>query len=156
MSFRIRALSAALFAPLFDLSDAALAERGAVRVVVSHPHATPCRVSLEDAPVGETVILTHFEHQPARSPFRASHAIYVRPHVEAPQLADGEIPAMLRRRLLSVRAFDDVGMMVAADVADGTAVDALIETMLKAPATDYLHVHFARQGCYAARVERSS
>ena len=61
---------------------------------------------------------------------------------------------MLRSRLLSLRAFDDAGMLVHADVVDGREVEEAIERLFAANETSYLHVHFARPGCYAARVER--
>ena len=62
---------------------------------------------------------------------------------------------MLRRRLLSVRAFDDAGMMLDADITEGTELEALIERLLANDAAAYLHVHFAKRGCYAARIERA-
>jgi hypothetical protein len=78
MSFVVTGLPIAPFKPLFALSDAALAERRIVRRKVDAPSGFPCRVTLEDAKVGETVLLMNYEHQPADTPFRASHAIYVR------------------------------------------------------------------------------
>jgi hypothetical protein len=155
MSFHIAALLAASFAPLFALSDAELAERGAVRRIADRSPGFPCRVSLCDADPGETVLLLHYEHQPAASPFRASHAIYVRQAAEPANLAPGEVPTMLRTRLLSVRAFDDAGMLVAADVVDGQALEPAIDRLLAPPEASYLHIHFAKPGCYAARVDRA-
>ncbi len=76
--FQIQALPAAPFTPLFELPEDELAARGAVRRVADAKPGFPCRVSLADAEPGETVILAHYEHQPADSPFRASHAVYVR------------------------------------------------------------------------------
>jgi len=113
----------------------------------------PCRVSLTDAHAGDEVILTHFEHHAVASPYRASHAIYVR-RGETQYDAVGQIPAQLRTRLLSVRAFDRAGMLVAAEVLDGDKLEPMIRTLLEDPRADYLHVHFARPGCYAAKVTR--
>ena len=64
-------------------------------------------------------------------------------------------PEQLRLRLLSVRAFDRAGMMVGADVVDGKQLEALVARLLDDERAGYLHVHFARQGCYAARIERA-
>ena len=61
---------------------------------------------------------------------------------------------MLRRRLLSLRAFDKKGMLLNADVVDGRDVSPLIERMLENPAVEFLHVHNAKPGCFAARVDR--
>ena len=83
---------------------------GALLRVADPSPGFPCRVSLCDAEPGETVLLVHYEHQPAASPFRASHAVYVRRGAVQAHPAPGEVPEMLRRRLLSVRAFDDAGM----------------------------------------------
>jgi hypothetical protein len=62
---------------------------------------------------------------------------------------------MFRHRLLSVRAFDALGMMIDADVVDGEHLESLIEKLLANKSTDNLHIHNARLGCYAARVERA-
>lgn len=154
MPFQIRALPAAAFAGLSALSDEALAQRLVQRRVVdSHP-GYPCRVSLEDALPGETVFLLNYTHQDAATPFRASHAIFVREGVEGRNIPQGEVPDMIRRRIISLRAFDSSGMLVNADVADGDDVAAGIEALFGHPSTDYIHLHFAKQGCFAARVDR--
>ena len=154
MSFRITGLPDAPFASLFALSDEQLAGRGAVRRIAASKPGFPCRISLTDAEVGDEVILVHHEHHAVASPFRASHAIYVRKGEQQFDAVD-RIPPMLRSRLLSVRAFDAAGMLVAADVADGTDLETLIERQLADAQVEYLHIHFARPGCYAARVERA-
>ena len=153
MSFRIRGLAAAAFAPLLALDDAALAERSMRRVVIDEPHSAPCRVTLEDAAPGERVILLPFAHQMAHSPYRASGPIYVREQARTAFDRVDEMPPVFEGRLLAVRAYDREGMMTDADVADGDP-RALFEKFLADPAVEYLHVHYARRGCYACRVER--
>lgn len=155
MPFRITGLPAAPFAPLFALSDAELRRHGAVRQVADRTPGFPCRVSLKDAEPGETVLLVHHEHQPADTPYRAGHAVYVREGAVEARPAVGEVPAVLRRRLLSVRAFDAEGMMVDADVVDGAALEPVAERLLARPEVSYLHLHNAKPGCYAARVDRA-
>lgn len=154
MTFQILALPESPFAPLFDLSDEELAARGAVRRVADRRPGFPCRVSLRDAEPGETVLLASFEHLPVASPFRSTYAIYVRRGAVQARPAPGEVPEMLRSRLLSVRAFDGAGMLIDADVVDGREVEGVIARLLGASEASYLHVHFARPGCFAARVER--
>jgi hypothetical protein len=83
MSFTVSSLPIEPFAPLFALDDAALAERGMLRVVADAPFAFPCRVTLEDAAPGETLILLNHEHQAADTPFRSRYAIYVREAAQA-------------------------------------------------------------------------
>ena len=154
MSFRIIGLPAETFAPLFALSEDALRERGAVRKTVDQPNAYPCRISLTDAVPGDTVLLAHFEHHPVDSPFRSSYAIYVREGERTFDAID-HVPDQLRRRLLAVRAFDEAGMLLDAEVTDGKALEPLIEKLFVNGQTRYLHVHFAKPGCYAAKVERA-
>jgi hypothetical protein len=155
MSFRIAGLPLLPFAPLFELSDQQLLERDAVRMTVDASHGFPCRVSLRDAAVGESVILLNYEHLPVASPYRSSHAIFVREAAQEASLAVNEVPDMLAIRLLSIRGFDPRGMMCTADVVPGSAAAATIERMLSDPAVEYLHIHNAKPGCYAARVERA-
>lgn len=156
MRFQIQALPAQEFAAFFGVSDQALTERGILRVVANKSPGFPCRVSLRDASVGETLLLLNYEHQKAATPYRASHAIFVREHAEQAQLAEGEIPTLFRHRLISIRAFSDAGLMVDADVAEGAELEKPIATMLANPEVAYLHLHYAKPGCYAARVDRAT
>ena len=155
MSFQIRGLPASDFAPLFSLPDQELASRGAVRMVVDRNPGFPCRISLRDAAVGETVLLLNFEHLAVASPYRSRHAIFVSRNAAEAQLDLNEIPESLRIRLLSLRAFDEAGMMLDADVVQGLELAAAIHRMLDRDATAYLHVHNAKRGCFAARVDRT-
>ena len=155
MDFRITGLPAAPFAPLFAMTDEELARHRALRRTCDEKPGFPCRVSLEDAEPGEEVLLVNFEHLPVDSPYRASHAIYVRARASETFNAVNEIPEALRSRLLAVRAFDAGGLMVAADIVEGREVVPLIERFLANPEVGYLHAHFARRGCFAARIERA-
>ena len=98
-------------------------------------------------------MLVNYEHHAARSPFRSTHAIYVRENALQAHPEPGEVPEMLRSRLLSVRAFDVAGMMVDADVVEGRTLEPVLMRLLGAKGAEYVHVHFARAGCYAARVD---
>lgn len=155
MSFTVSSLPIEPFAPLFALSDEALAARGMLRVKADAAHAFPCRVTLDDAEPGETLILLNHEHQAADTPFRARHAIYVREIATAPISTTDALPPALRRRLLSLRAFDAAGMLRNAEVAEGVVAPPMIERMLADPQVAYLHAHYARPGCYAARIDRA-
>ena len=155
MDFIISGLPRARFAALFGLAEAELAARGVVRQIVRTSPGSPCRVSLEDAAVGESVLLLNYEHQPAASPYRASHAIFVREGAAEYRPVPGAVPEVLRRRTLSVRAFDEQGMMVAAEVVAGTALEPVIDALLGDRQAAYLHLHTAAPGCFAARVDRA-
>lgn len=155
MTFRIHALPAEAFAGLFSLSDTDLARHNARRQIVqSHP-GTPCRVSLADAEVGETVILVNYEHLPTGSPYRSSHAIFVREGAAEARPDIGEVPEVLRSRLISVRFFDGNDMMIDADVVPGDRLAEAITEGFRTPDIAYAHLHNAKPGCYAAKVTRA-
>ena len=154
MDFRICGLPATPFAHLVPMSDAELARHRALRRVCDEKPGFPCRVTLEDAEPGEEVLLVNYEHLPVDSPYRASHAIYVRAGAKVPFDAVNEVPQALRDRLLAVRAFDASGLMVAADIIEGRECEPLIRRFLDNPEVAYLHAHFARRGCFAARIDR--
>ena len=152
MTFRIRGLDARQFSHLFTLSDAELAAQGAVRKIADGP--SPCRVSLTDATPGDEVILVNYEHHAVESPYRMRFAIYVREGEETFD-AVNTVPDQLRRRTLAVRAFDEYGMMTGWELIEGIWLEEAIERQFADPRAQYLHVHFAAPGCYAARVERA-
>ncbi len=155
MSYVITGLPLEQFQPLFGLDDNALAARGAARHVVDAKPGSPCRVTLQDAEPGETVLLLNYEHQPAATPYRSSHAIFVREAAMQTAASTDELPESLRIRLLSIRAFNTDGMMVDAEVLRGAELEPLIRTWFERPEIAYLHAHNAARGCYAARIDRS-
>ena len=156
MGFQVSGLEYGQFAALFEMNDRQLAERNAVRKIVDANPGFPCRVSLQDAQPGETVILVNYEHLAVASPYRSGHAVYVREKAEQAQPQINEVPEVLRTRLLSLRAYDDQGMMIEADVIPGRDVEALIEHLFANPRTQFIHAHNARPGCFAARIDRAA
>ncbi len=154
MSFYIAGLDPAPFRGLHLLTEAELAAQGVKRVRVEAKPGAPCRISLEDAEVGESVLLLSYLHQDADTPYRQQGPIFVR---ERPKRfeATGEMPPALVQRTLSLRGFDAGGMMVEADVCEGAAGPDLIARFFANPAVDYIHAHYARRGCFAARIDRA-
>ena len=116
----------------------------------------PCRVSLTDAEPGTRMLLLNYEHQDAATPYRSRHAIFVADGAKQAMPAPGEVPDQMRSRLLSVRAFSPEGMIVSADVVEGSEAGDLFERMLADDRVGYLHAHYAKYGCYAARIDRAS
>ena len=155
MSFQVRALPAREFESLFGQSEAALRQAGVVVQMADAKPGFPCRVSLRDAEPGERVLLLNYEHQKAATPYRSAHAIYVIDGAEEAKPEAGDVPEELASRLLSVRAFSEDGMILGAEVVEGRQAAPLFERMLADPRVGYLHVHYAKYGCYAARVERA-
>ena len=156
MDFQISGLDYAEFAPLFELTDEQLRQRNVVRRVADAQPGFPCRVSLQDAQVGETLLLVSYEHLAVASPYRSRHAIYVRQNARRAELSVNEIPEVMRTRVLSLRAYDRAGMMLDADVAQGREVEPVIQRMLDNSAVEFIHVHNAKQGCFSARIDRAA
>ena len=153
MNFTVSGLSPEPFVPLYGLSDGELAERRARRVVVDGP-GFPERIEMRDAEPGETLLLVNYEHQSADTPYRSSHAVYVREGATETWSGD-HLPEVLRARLLSLRGFSADGSMVDADVVEGSDAEPMIERLFADPAVAYIHAHYARPGCYAARIDRA-
>jgi len=156
MSFRILGLANTPFRHLFGLTDDALAAHGAKRYTVDSLPGFPDRVTLTDLPPGRTALLVNHTHQPEDTPYRASHAIFVGEDVDATPAVLDTVPSMLSGRLISLRAFDAKHMMIDADVMEGAALAEGIKRLLANPKVGYLHAHFAKRGCFAARIERSA
>jgi len=108
-----------------------------------------------DAPVGETVILTSFQHHPVDSPYQSAGPIFVRELAQTARPEVNEIPIMFRHRLLSVRAYDQAAMMKAAKVVEGRALEETISDLLSDSGVAYLHVHNAAPGCFNCVVQRA-
>lgn len=154
MNFRITGLAPEPFRHLFGLTDAELTRHGAIRYVVDKSPGFPDRIELRDAEPGETMLLVNYVHQPADTPYRASHAIFVREGATVAYGAVDTVPEVLLRRVLSMRAFNARHMIVAAELAAGAESHACIENLLADPAVAYVHAHYAKPGCYAARIDR--
>ena len=154
MSYIVSGLSADPFRHLFGLPDAELARHRARRVTAGES-GFPERIELRDATPGETLLLVNYEHQDADTPFRSSHAIYVREGATEAWTGD-KVPEVMRKRLLSLRAFSSDGMLLDADVVEGTEAETLIERQFANPDVAYIHAHYARAGCYAARIDRAA
>src|SRR5947209_4110920 len=147
--FRITALPSEPFLPLFALDDVDLARHGARRSVADAKPGYPCRVSLVDAEPGERVLLLPYRFHDVASPYQASGPIYVRESAHQALPDVNEVPDAVRRRLLSVRAYDAAGFMLDAEVAEGRDLEAQVERFFADDRVAYLHLHNARPGCYS-------
>jgi hypothetical protein len=155
MSYRIKGLPAEHFDHLFALSNADLAKHGCVRRIADDRRpGYPCRISLTDSQPGDELLLVNYEHLRVASPYRMRFAIYVRKGERTYDSID-EVPEQLRKRMLAVRSFDHDGMMVKCELVDGPLLEGAIDRLFVDPSAEYLHVHFAAPGCYAARIERA-
>lgn len=149
MTYRIEGLDPARFAD----PEALLAE-GAIRMTADSAGGYPCRVTLEDAAPGESVLLLNYIHADVETPFRASHAIFVREGATMAPRYDDMAPPYLERRTVSLRGFDRAGMIRKASVAAPGGADAGIRGLLEDEEIDYVDVHNAAWGCFLARAKR--
>lgn len=154
MTYRIKGLEPAPFAPLFELDDAGLKARGITRMTVDNPNF-PCRVSLRDCNIGDEVILLNHVSHNGSNPYRASHAIFVSRSATEPAEFVDAVPPALDRRILSLRAFEANGMMIDAALAQPGEADPAIRRLLANPSAAHIDAHNATRGCFAARIDRT-
>lgn len=155
MTYRVTGLDPAPYKPLFGMSDEELAGRGIVRMTVSSP-TFPCRVSLTDREIGESVLLLNHVSHDVDNPYRVAHAIFVTEGEEEAAEYIDQIPPVFEKRILSLRAFDDNGMMVDAALAQPGEADGVIRRLFDNKAVDHIDAHNATRGCFSARIERST
>lgn len=157
MTFRITGLSPAPFQRYFAMSARERQALG-IDMVVADDSAPgfPCRVSLMDAAPGERLLLINHQHQPANSPYRSAHAIFVAEDSNRSFDAIDEVPPVMTDRLLSLRAFDAAHRITDADVIEGTDAAAAIAHFFTNPDVLYQQAHFAKRGCFAATITRAA
>ena len=153
MTYRITGIEPAPYRHLFGRSDEELAAKGVVRMTVTDT-GFPCRVSLTDRAIGETVLLLNHVSHDVANPYRASHAIFVTEGAEQAAEYIDEVPPVFTTRFLSLRGFDRNGMMTDALLTDPGEADAGIRTLFSNPEIELIHAHNATRGCFAAKIER--
>ena len=155
MVFRIKGLSPEPFRHLYGLSDEELATEGVKRYVADNKPGFPDRVEMRDGEPGEIFLLINHVCQPANTPYRATHAIFVREGAEQTFDQIDEVPEVMRVRLMSLRAYDEEDMMVDADVVDGMELESVIERFFSNPQVAYIHAHNAKRGCFSGQIDRA-
>jgi len=152
-NFRISAIENT-FNHLFDLNTEKLLSNSIVKMIVDKSPGFPCRVSLQDAEIGEEVILLPFQHHKTKSPYQSSGPIFVRKNAKKPKLEVNEIPKFLNHRYLSLRGYDNGGMIQEMDTCRGNDLRNKIQLFLSNPEVSYIQIHNARPGCYNCQVNR--
>ena len=155
MAYRIEGLQPTDFAELIGLDDAALATRGARRVVATRKPGFPCRVTLDDAEPGESLILLNHVSHDVATPYRSAYAVYVSESAERAAVYEDALPPVFMNRPLGLRGFDAEGMLRNALLALPGEADAKIRALFESPEIETIHAHNAAHGCFAARIERS-
>lgn len=155
MSYRIEGLSPQGFKSLFGQSEEELAKLGAIRVTADAKPGFPCRITLEDAEPGESLLLVNHVSNDVPTPYRSAFAVYVREGAETAARFEGEIPPVFAGRPLGLRGFDSEGMLRGALLAMPGEADSKIRSMFERPDIATIHAHNAAHGCFVARIERS-
>lgn len=156
MSFIISGLPVEQFRPLFGLPDDELKKRGVIRKTADAKPGYPCRVTLEDAEPGESVLLLNYENHKAHTPYRSSFAIYVREEAQRTHNVANDLPPALKGRPIALRLFDKESMLIGADLDLSGALTFKIDQAFKNPGVAYIHAHNAMHGCFAAEIRRGS
>ncbi|NRA68728.1 MAG: DUF1203 domain-containing protein [Pseudobacteriovorax sp.] len=81
-----------MFQDLFAMDDVERTKNGVTLVKAQCKPGYPCRVSLKDAEISEFLFLLNYEHLSGESPFRSSHAIFIRKDAESCKIYEQEIP----------------------------------------------------------------
>jgi hypothetical protein len=140
--------------PLLRSDADALRSAGGITYVADSKPGYPCRQCLQDAEIGEELLLVSYDPFDVDSPYRSASPIFL--HKTACALKSmSSLPEQLTIRQLSVRAFDANAMMTDAVVIEGTDLDATLTQMFADDDNDVVHVHNAVRGCWATNVARN-
>lgn len=156
MDFLIRGLPLENYNHLFFMSDAQLSQHGVKRYVCDAKPGFPDRIEMRDADVGEVLLLINHTSMDKDTPYKASHAIFVREGATKTFEANNEIPPVMFDRLMSLRAFDHQGMMTDAAIATGAEINAFVENALVNEDIAHIDAHTAARGCFIGRIERQT
>ena len=155
-NFVISGLDPKHFEKYYGMNSSQLEKTGIRKSVVDSYPGYPCRVSLEDAQIGEEVYLISFEHHQTESPYRSSGPVFVRKNASPAFLGVNEIPEMLIHRELSLRAYDQEGMMLEASTLNGSELRSKLIELFERNQIAYIHIHNAGPGCYNCLARRVS
>ena len=155
MDYIVKGLSSEPYRHLYGKSDTELATYGVKRYVADKKPGFPDRIEMRDAEIGESLLLLNHVSIDKQSPYRASHAIFIREGAEQSYEAINKIPDVMISRLLSLRAFDENGMIIDAEVATGDDIQNVIERFLESDKVSHIDAHNAARGCYSGRIVRA-
>ncbi|AYV66155.1 MULTISPECIES: DUF1203 domain-containing protein [Niallia] len=153
-NFQFIALQDNEFNDLFLMDEEELINIGAVKMIADKKPGFPCRVSLKDAEIGEEVILLNYQYHFVNSPYKANGPIFIRKEATTAMLDVNEIPDIIYHRLLSLRGYNIDAMLVDARVTEGVNVRKMIDDVFDNEEVAYIHIHYAKPGCYSCLVKR--
>ena len=153
-AFQILGIQPSEVQALLNLDATALKKQGISKIVVDEKPGYPCRISLQDAEIGEGILCFPYEHHSVNSPYRSSGPVFIRMQAPAAVLAKNEIPLMLRHRLLSLRVYNHEAMMIDAHTLEGKHLEKVIQDIFSNVESAYIQVHNAGPGCYNCQINR--
>jgi hypothetical protein len=152
-NFRIQAISDQQLCQI-ENGATSLHDNPIQKITVDQSPGYPCRLSLEDAKIGEEVYL--FSHQPFtnENPYRETGPVFVRTEADQATLEPGQIPDMIKRRPIIVRSYSADETLLSGDPAEGEDVGQVIQQCLNREGVAFLHIRAALTGCYLCKVEQ--
>lgn len=129
---------------------------GGRRYIADAKPGYPCRQCLQDAEIGEALVLVAYDPFTSDSPYRSRSPIFLHDRACTSPTGAADLPHQLTGRRLSVRAFDRDAMMLDAAIIDGIDLDDQLRRFFDNDATSEIHIHNAARGCWATSVTRSS
>ncbi|MCO7188558.1 MULTISPECIES: DUF1203 domain-containing protein [unclassified Pseudoalteromonas] len=153
--FKISGIDKHSFSELLNLNEQELESHNAKWITADANPGYPCRVSLIEANIGERVLVLPYLHHNADSPYRASGPIFVRENAIEAKLDINEIPEILRKRQLSIRAYNKQQIMIHAEILQGSELAPGIRKQLSNHEVEYIHIHNANPGCFNCSVHRA-
>lgn len=143
------------FVPISEADAEVLRRQGGPVYVADAKPSYPCRRCLQDAEIGEELILVSHDPFAVNSPYRCASPIFLHRNDCSPPVSVDEVPEQLTCRQLSVRSFDQAGMMIDAAFIDGPDLDQTADRLFGDPASVQLHVHNVPRGCWATTLVRT-
>lgn len=155
MHYIVSGLPVEPYQHLYGLSDQQLAEFGVKRYVADEAPGYPDRIEMRDANIGENLLLLNHTSVPENTPYRATHAIFILEGATQTYRGENQIPEVMSSRQISLRGFDQNGMMTDAEIARGEDIERAIHRLFDNPKTTHINAHNAVRGCYSGRIERA-
>ena len=154
INFQVIGIQAEEIQSLLNLKESNLDKLNIRKMIVDENPGYPCRLSLEDARIGEEVLLFNYEHHKVNSPYQASGPVFVRIAAKAANLQQNELPIMLYHRLLSLRIYNKEAMMIDARTIQGEQLKDTIQAVFLNDKAQYIQVHNSSPGCYNCQINR--
>jgi hypothetical protein len=155
LNFICKGLDHSQFEHLYGLSNAELKSKGVIAYIADSQPGFPCRVTLQDVQPNERLLLLNYTHLDVDSPYRASHAVFVKDGGKTKNCAINEVPEIITNCTVSIRGYDNQHMMVEAEAVEGSQSKQCIQKILANNEVCYIQIHTTKRGCFLTNVERA-